>query len=104
MALTKVKKIPPVPIALAAGLVNAVLGLVLGILTAVNLGPIVSLLAQVAGISGITLPQLNYVNAGALLIVGYPIGGFVVGFLGTIIVVFIYNIVAKKIPIRMELK
>lgn len=104
MALTKVKKIPLVPIALAVGLVNAVLGLVLGILTAINLNSVVSLLAQIAGISGITLPQLNYVNAGALLIVGYPLGGFIVGFLGTIIVAFVYNVIAKKVPIRVELK
>lgn len=104
MAISKVRRIPPVPIALAVGLVNAVLGLVLGILAAINLGMVSNLLAEYAGIAGITLPQLSVVNAGALLIIGYPIGGFVVGFLGTLIVAYVYNVVAKKTPIHVELK
>ena len=104
MAVTKVKRIPPVPIAIAVGLVNAVLGLILGILTAVNLGILVSWFAQLAGISGITVPQLNVLNAGALLIIGYPIGGFIVGFIGTLIVAHVYNVVEKKAPIHLELK
>ena len=104
MAVTKLKRIPPVPIAIAVGLVNAVLGLVLGILTAINLNTIVAWVAQLAGISGIVVPQLNALNAGALLIVGYPIGGFIVGFLGTLIVAHVYNVVAKKAPIHLELK
>jgi ABC-type dipeptide/oligopeptide/nickel transport system permease component len=104
MAVSKIRKIPPVPIALAVGLVNAVLGLILGILSAVNLNVINQWLVEWAGIAGVTIPQLSMLNAGALLIIGYPIGGFVVGFLGTLIVAHVYNVVAKKAPIHLELK
>lgn len=104
MAVSKLKRIPPIPIALAVGLVNAVLGLILGILTAVNLNAVIGLIAQWAGIAGVTIPQLNILNTGALLIVGYPVGGFVVGFLGTLIVAYVYNVVAKKTPIHLEIK
>lgn len=104
MAVSKIRRIPPVPIALAVGLINAVLGLVLGILTAINLSMVVGWLAQWAGIAGITIPQLSTLNAGMLLIIGYPIGGFIVGFLGTLIVAYVYNLVAKKAPIHLELK
>jgi uncharacterized membrane protein len=104
MAVSKIKRIPPVPIALAVGLINAVLGLILGILTAVNLGIVVSWIAQLAGIASITVPQLDVLKVGALVIIGYPIGGFIVGFLGTLIVAHVYNVVAKKAPIHLELK
>lgn len=104
MAVSKIKRIPPVPIAIAVGLVNAVLGLILGILTAVNLNNVIRLVAQWAGIAGVTIPQLNILNAGALLIIGYPVGGFVVGFLGTLIVAYVYNMVAKRTPIHVEFK
>lgn len=104
MAVSKIKSIPPMPIALAVGLVNAILGLVLGILVAINLSIVTNLIADYAGITGITIPQLSAVNAGALVIVGYPIGGFIVGFLGTLIVAHVYNVIAKKTPIHLELK
>lgn len=104
MAVSKIKRIPPFPIALAVGLVNAVLGLILGLLTAVNLNIITNVIAQWAGIAGVTIPQLNILNTGALLIIGYPVGGFIVGFLGTFVVVYVYNVVAKKTPIHLELK
>ena len=100
---TIVKRIPPVPIAVAVGLVNLVLGLILGILTAVNLGLIVSWLAAYAGIAPAMIPLLTTFQR-LLLIVVYPISGFVIGFLGTLIVVAVYNWIAKKTPIKLELK
>ena len=104
MVISKIKRIPPGPIALAVGLVNAALGLILGILSAVNLVMINKWLAEWAGIAGVTVPQLSVLNIGALLIIGYPIGGFIVGFLGTLIVAHVYNIVARRAPIHVELK
>lgn len=106
MAVSKIRKIPPIPIALAVGLVNAVLGLVFGILSAIGLNIVNDWLRSFAGLAGITLNVgvLSMVNSGYLLIIGYPIGGFIVGFLGTLIVAHVYNAIAKKAPIHLELK
>lgn len=103
MALSKIKKIAPVPAALAIGLVNLVIGLVLGVLAAIGLGMINSLLAEYAGLAGVTVTPFTGMAA-ALLIIAYPISGFIMGFLGTLIVVAIYNMIAKKVPVRVELK
>ena len=104
MAIQKLRKIPPLPIALAVGLVNAVLGLVLGILAAINLSMVNGWITEWARISGVIIPKLSILNTGAWLILGYPIGGFIVGFLGTFIVAHVYNVVAKKYPIHIEVK
>ena len=103
MAISKIKKISPVPAALAVGLVNLVIGLILGVLSAIGLNAINTWLAQYAGLVGITVPILSGTTT-ALLIIAYPISGFITGFLGTLVVVSIYNFIAKKIPIRVELK
>lgn len=106
MAVSKIKSIPPVPIALAVGLVNAVLGLIFGILTVVGLGIVGDWLNEFAGLAGITVNvgMLSIINKGYWLILGYPIGGFIVGFLGTLIVAHVYNVIAKKNPIHLEIK
>lgn len=108
MALSQLRRIPPVPAALAVGLVNLIIGLIVGILGAISTyaaqaSGLISLLADYAGISGITVPVFSGMAA-ALWIIAYPISGFVMGFLGTLILVAVYNLVAKKVPIRLELK
>lgn len=103
MALSKLKKIAPIPAALAIGLVNLFIGLILGVLAAIGLGVVNTALAQYAGLVGITVPVFSGMAA-ALLIIAYPISGFIVGFLGTLIVAAIYNLIARKVPLRVELK
>lgn len=108
MAVTKIKRIPPVPIAMAVGLVYGVLGLIFGILNAIsvafNYSALVSLVQRLTGLSGTTLEigLLSPINVGIGLIIGYPMGGFVIGFLGTLLVISVYNVVAKKNPIHIE--
>jgi hypothetical protein len=106
MAISKIKRVPPMPIAIAVGLVNAVLGLVFGILSVLGLGIANKWIAEFAGLAGITVDVtlLTIINKGYLLILGYPIGGFIVGFLGTLVVAHVYNVIAKKNPIHVEIK
>lgn len=106
MAVTKIKRVPPMPIAIAVGLVNAVLGLIFGILSVLGLGIVNQWVAEFAGLAGMTIDVslLAVINKGYWIILGYPIGGFIVGFLGTLIVAHVYNAIAKKNPIHIETK
>jgi len=103
---TIIRRIPPVPIAIAVGLVNLVIGLILGIINALNalrINKLIDVIATYAGVSATNILPLKYPSA-AILIVAYPISGFIIGFLGTLIVAAVYNWVAKKNPIKLELK
>ena len=102
---TIIRRIPPVPIAIAVGMVNLVIGLILGIINALNvlrINKLIDVIATYAGVSATNVLPLKYPPA--ILIVAYPISGFIIGFLGTLIVVAVYNWVAKKNPIKLELK
>lgn len=101
---TVVRRVPPVPIAIAVGLVNLIIGLVLGIIGAVNVLRINKLVEVVATYAGVSATNILPLASPAAMIIAYPISGFVIGFLGTMIVAWVYNMVAGKNPIKLELK
>lgn len=103
MAISKLKKIVPLSAGLIVGLINAIVGLITGILLAINLPGVTNILASYAGLQGVTIPMMPS-GTRILLIIAYPISGFIVGFLGAFITAWLYNLVAKKVPLKIEIK
>ena len=101
---TIIQRIPPVPIAIAVGLVNLFIGLILGIIGAINVLRINELVKYVATYTGVSATNILPLASPVAMIIAYPISGFIIGFLGTLIVAWVYNMVANKTPIKLELK
>ena len=102
MAVTRIKRIPPIPIALAVGSMQAILGFFFGLLSVSRLGALQKFLTDYAGLTGTTIPSLP--GVGTMYLLAYPLGGFIVGFLGTLIVAYVYNLIAQRAPVYVELK
>lgn len=107
MALSRLRKIAPLSAALVIGLINAIIGLIFGILGffvasffARNPG-IAQILLQ-AGLPAETMGAS--VKSAAGLIIAYPIVGFISAFIGTFVFVWLYNLIAKKMPLKFEIK
>ncbi|MFH0831458.1 MAG: hypothetical protein V1886_01155 [archaeon] len=105
MALSKLRRISPLSVAIVVGLINAAVGLFTGLLNfAIYLflaknPDIASVLVQsgmqnIAGLSA----------SSAWLILVYPLVGFISGFAATIVFAWLYNLIAKKIQIKLEFK
>ncbi|MBS3090368.1 hypothetical protein J4433_01205 [Candidatus Pacearchaeota archaeon] len=106
MALSKLRKIAPLSAALVVGLINAIIGFIFAI---IGLG-ISIFLARNPEIAA-TLVQGGLQNMLALSVTGsawliliYPVTGFISGFIGTLVVVWLYNLIARKVQLKVELK
>ncbi len=93
MAMQELKKIDVVSFAVVMGLVYAVIGVVFGVIAAIIGGAL-------ALFGGAALGAL-----GVLAIIIYPIGFFIMGFIGGAIFAIIYNFIASKYKgVLIELK
>jgi ABC-type antimicrobial peptide transport system permease subunit len=105
--ITVIKRIPPVPMAIAIGLINFVVGLLLGIVNMINTltinSAILDIIREYSGLSATNILS-KLISNQVWMIIAFPISGFVVGFLGTLVIAWIYNMVGKKNPIKLELK
>jgi len=102
---TLIKRIPPVPIAIAVGLVNLIIGLILGIINAISVLRINAILQDaLVKYAGISATSIWTVPSQIWTILAFPISGFIIGFLGTLVVAWVYNMVASKNPIKLELR
>ncbi len=93
MAMQELKKIDVVSFAVVMGLVYAVIGVVFGVIAAIIGGAL-------ALFGGAAIGAL-----GVLAIIIYPIGFFIMGFIGGAIFVIVYNFVAshyRGIRINLE--
>lgn len=105
MALSKLKRISPLNVSIIVGLINAAVGFFTGLLNfAVYLflaknPDIASALAQ-SGIQNIAALSAS----SAWLILIYPIAGFISGFVTAIVFAWLYNIIAKKIQIKLDFR
>ncbi len=93
MAMQELKKIDVVSFAVVMGLVYAVIGVVFGVIAAIIGGAL-------ALFGGAAIGAL-----GVLAIIIYPIGFFIIGFIGGAIFAIIYNFIASKYKgVLIELK
>lgn len=106
MALSKLRKIAPLSAALVAGLINAVIGFIFAI---AGFGVSIFLarnpdIAAILVQSGLQNMLALSVAGSAWLILIYPVTGFISGFIGALVVVWLYNLIARKVQLKVELK
>ncbi len=87
MELKTIKKIHVVPFALTIGVIEAVIGLIVGILMFLLIG----LLSTIPGFNQTGSMMLG---GGIVLLVTYPILFFIIGFIGGAIISVVYNLIA----------
>lgn len=110
MVLSKLRRVEPVSVALVFGLINAAIGLIFGIsgffLTSfLARNPDIAEALVQSGLSiGIAGTSVASVNSALGLIILYPIVGFIGGFISTLAVAWLYNLIAKKLPVKFEIK
>ena len=106
MALSKIKRIAPLSAALVVGLINAAIGFLAGVLSfALSIflarnPDFASALAQ----SGMQNMLVSSVSGSAWLLLLYPATGFISSFIAAIAVVWLYNLIARKVQVRLEIK
>ncbi|MCZ7393194.1 MAG: hypothetical protein ABOK23_09925 [Candidatus Methanoperedens sp.] len=95
-----IKKIEVIPFALTIGLIEAVLGLIVGIIEALFIGAMMSLAPYYAGPSAMMARGI-----GVLAIVAYPVAFFILGFIGSAIIAIIYNFIVPHVGgIKVEVE
>jgi membrane-anchored glycerophosphoryl diester phosphodiesterase (GDPDase) len=87
MALRTLKKIHVMPFALIFGVIEAVLGLIIGIITFLLIG----LLSTIPGFHP-TGPMM--LGGGIVLVIVYPVMFFIIGFIVGAILSVVYNLIA----------
>lgn len=107
MTLSKLKRIAPLSAALVLGLINAIIGLIFGILgffiaLFMSGNPDIAAILLQAGLPA-EMVDASLKSAMGLMIV-YPIIGFISAFIGTFAAVWLYNLIAKKLPLKLEIK
>lgn len=106
MVFSKLKRIAVFPAALVVGLINAIVGLILGIIgffvaLFLSRNPDIAQFLLQSGLSGaFDIP----VKSALLLAALYPITGFISGFIAAFVFAWLYNLIATKLPLKIELK
>lgn len=97
-----IKKIEVAPFAMTIGLIDAVLGLIIGIIAALFIGAFMSVM-PFAGPYRMMAAGGGLVAVGA--IIAYPIAFFIIGFISSAIMAILYNIVAPSVGgIKVEVE
>jgi hypothetical protein len=104
-----ITKIPVRAVALMGGAIEAILGLIVGIIKAIGIGAGVSTCtSSMAGGAASTLISAmpgGAVGAAVVAVVGGAVGGFIAGYIVTAIVALIYNGLAPRIGgVKLELE
>ncbi len=87
MELKTIKKIQVVPFALTIGVIEAVIGLIAGMLMFLFIGVL-------STIPGFRPTGAMMLGGGVVFIVTYPVLFFIIGFIGSAILSIVYNIIA----------
>jgi ABC-type lipoprotein release transport system permease subunit len=91
-----ITRIPAMPFALMYGAINAVIGLVMGVIFALFFVPIFTFASSQPGYTGPSLTAFGFIF-GIGAIVTFPIGMFVSGLIMGLIFAGVYNFLAPRI-------